>query len=481
MLQPLPGSAALGEGLARAEPLGEIGEDRVVVARLAIGRDHRMHRHQQRVVGVAADILALQRHRAGQHDIGVAGGRGPGELVDNKRVDTSEGLAQAVQVLMMMERVAAGPVDQLDLGIGPGLAVIAIGRTRVEQHVGDARDRDVVADRVPALREGRHRHGIVAPAVIGDGAKPVAIAAAGQADLAERRCEHHAHPDGLLAMAGALQGMGHDDECTLAVEALGQRDDLLGRQAGDGSSPVRILRLAIGLAQQIAFEDRPADRIAVEEGAVMQAIDHERVDQGHHQRGVAARLVGDPVGGGSGGQIAAQRAHQNEFATALLRPLHRAALDMAAGAAASDHAVLQRHAAEGEHDLAVIGDLLPGDVALHQVLVVADDMRHEDGGRARGIAVDRLHIAAGRGVQEAVDLALGVVEAPGTGPAIGAAEDCAGPEIVAHAAQFAGELVEHRRPRHRHIFVAAAAVVGTRPVFQPAAADHGLGDAGAVA
>lgn len=138
--------------------------------------------------------------------------------------------------------------------------------------------------------------------------------------------------------------------------------------------------MAIGLAKQIALEDRPADRVAVEEGAVVQTVDDEGMDQSHHQRGVAARFVGDPVGTGSGRQVAAQRARQHEFAAARLRPLHRAALDMAAGAAAGDHAVLQGHAAEGEHDLAVIGDLLPGDVAFHQILVVADDMRHEDGG-----------------------------------------------------------------------------------------------------
>ena len=48
----------------------------------------------------------------------------------HQRVDLREGLAQAVEILMMMERVAAGPVDQADVGIGAGLAVVAIGRRR---------------------------------------------------------------------------------------------------------------------------------------------------------------------------------------------------------------------------------------------------------------------------------------------------------------------------------------------------------------
>ena len=46
--------------LGEPEPLGQPGEDRVVVARRAVGRDRPMHRDQQRVAGGAADILALQ-------------------------------------------------------------------------------------------------------------------------------------------------------------------------------------------------------------------------------------------------------------------------------------------------------------------------------------------------------------------------------------------------------------------------------------
>ncbi|MNY79701.1 hypothetical protein D3C86_2204460 [compost metagenome] len=64
--------------------------------------------------------------------------------MDDERVELREGLAQAVEVLVVVERVPAGPVDQLDLGISPRLAVIAVALARMEQHVGDACDRDVV-------------------------------------------------------------------------------------------------------------------------------------------------------------------------------------------------------------------------------------------------------------------------------------------------------------------------------------------------
>ena len=135
----------------------------------------------------------------------------------------------------------------------------------------------------------------------------------------------------------------------------------------DRGGPCRVLGLAVGLAQQIALEHRPADRVAVEEFAIVQPFDDQRMHQRQHQRGVGAGDVADPFGAGFVGQIGAQRAHMDELAAARRGARHGAALDMLADAAAGHHAVLQRHAAEGEHDLAVLGDLLPGDVALGQM------------------------------------------------------------------------------------------------------------------
>ena len=76
-----------------------------------------------------------------------------------------------------------------------------------------------------------------------------------------------------------------------------------------------------------------------------------------------------------------------------------------------------------------------------------------------------------------MDLALRVVEAAGARPAIGAAEHRARAVVLAHAAEFGAEQVERRVPGHRHELVAAAAIVRTRSVLQPAAADHRLRDA----
>ena len=222
MLQPLADRASLGERFAGAEAFGQIGEDRVIVPRLTIGRRNPRHRHQQGIVGTAADILALQRHGRGQHEIGVARGRGPAQFMHHQRIDLRESAPQAIEILMMMERVAAGPVDQADVGIGQGLAVVAIRAAGIEQHVGDAGDRDEFGDGVAALRQRRQRHRIVAASVIGDRAERVGVAAARQADLPQRRGEHGPHPDRLLAMFGALQRVRDHDQGAASVKVGGR-------------------------------------------------------------------------------------------------------------------------------------------------------------------------------------------------------------------------------------------------------------------
>ena len=167
----------------------------------------------------------------------------------NQSVDLREGLPQAIEILMMMERVAAGPVDQADVGIGFGLAVVTVRAAGIEQHVRDAGNRDEFRNAVARLRQRRRRHGVVAPSVIRDGPERVGIAAARQPYLSERCGENRPHPDRLLAMFGALQRMRDDDQRTAAVELSGQRHDGIRGNAGDGGGPCRILGLAVRLAQ----------------------------------------------------------------------------------------------------------------------------------------------------------------------------------------------------------------------------------------
>src|SRR5262249_36016818 len=111
-----------------------------------------------------------------------------------------------------------------------------------------------------------------------------------------------------------------------------------------------------------------------------------------------------------------------------------------------------------------------------QIHIVAEDMRHDHGGGTRAIAIDGLHIAAERDVQETMDLALGVVEAAGARPAIRAAEHRTRTVGVPNAAELGAEKVERLIPRQRHELVGSAAFVGPLAVLEPSAPDHGLGD-----
>ena len=87
IFQPLADAAALRESIMPAEPLGQAGEDRVIVAGLTMRLGHSVHRDQQGIVGVAPDILALQGHGARQHEVRMPCRRRPGQLVNDQRVD----------------------------------------------------------------------------------------------------------------------------------------------------------------------------------------------------------------------------------------------------------------------------------------------------------------------------------------------------------------------------------------------------------
>ena len=150
--------AAFGKGGLAAEPSRQLGEDREIAARLADRRDRLLHRDDEPVAPRAADVVALQRRGRRQHDVGVARGRRPPGLVHDDGLRPLPGAAQPVDVLVMVERIAARPIDQPDVGIGAPLAVEVVALARMEQAVGDARRRDGAAERVGQhLHRGRRR------------------------------------------------------------------------------------------------------------------------------------------------------------------------------------------------------------------------------------------------------------------------------------------------------------------------------------
>ena len=130
-------------------------------------------------------------------------------------------------------------------------------------------------------------------------------------------------------------------------------DDIVGRDAADRGGPGGVLRLAVVAAEEIALEGLPADAVPVEEGAVVQPFGHQRVGEAEHQRDIGAGADRLPLRVDLGRQVVAHRADQVKLDAAPARRGEPVARDVLAGAAAADIAVLQRHAAEGEHERAL--------------------------------------------------------------------------------------------------------------------------------
>lgn len=75
------------------------------------------------------------------------------------RIRPAEGITQPSKVLVMMERVPTGPVEQLDVRICMALPVVRKFLTRMQQHVSDPSHRDKVVYAVAAGWQCRQRHG----------------------------------------------------------------------------------------------------------------------------------------------------------------------------------------------------------------------------------------------------------------------------------------------------------------------------------
>ncbi|MOA61318.1 hypothetical protein D3C78_1864230 [compost metagenome] len=61
---------------------------------------------------------------------------------------------KTVEVLVMVEWIAASPIDKLDIWIGTTGAIMVVFGSGIKQHVCNTGDRDVVGDWVFALRQG---------------------------------------------------------------------------------------------------------------------------------------------------------------------------------------------------------------------------------------------------------------------------------------------------------------------------------------
>ena len=268
---------------------------------------------------------------------------------------------------------------------------------------------------------------------VAEGAVALAEAPAGQPDLAEHGREGHREPRRLLAVLDTLERVVHVDQGPLRGHAPGQSADGRRGNLGQPGRPLRRLRTAVGRAEHVALEAVEADAVAREEVTVVESLRDEGVGEGEHDRDVAARHDGKPLGADELGQIAAQRAHQHELGAAGPRRAQVVARRMATGPARAHHGVLERDAAKADEELGVPLQHRPRGGPVQELPHRSDDVRHDDRLRAVAVAVLAAHVAA-EAVEEAMELALGMVEATGATPAVRAAVDARAPGLGVHAA-----------------------------------------------
>ncbi len=311
----------------------------------------------------------------------------------------------------------------------------------MQQHVGEAGDRDEFLHRVAALRQGRA--GIERARAAHDVGRPVAgaKAAARQADLAQHAGERHQRPERLLAMMAALQRPVDVDGRARRRHLAREAADAARRNAGDRLRPFRRL---VGERGRELVETH---RAAVEELSVVELLDVEHVAERQDHRRVGVRPDGEPLDLAAGVEVLGGRRHVDEAHARLAHAVEAGLEVMHHGAAGVDLCVLVRRAAEGDEQLAMLGQHFPRRVHGHQVFHAGHDVRHHHARGTQAVGVDVAHVAAER-VQEAMHLALRVMEAAGARPAVRATEDRVVAERGPDALQLIGDEIERLVPRH---------------------------------
>ena len=178
------------------------------------------------------------------------------------RAPAAEGQTQAVQILVMMERIAPGPVHEPDIGIDEPAAVVVVRRARIEQHVGNARDWNGAFRRIGRRRDFRTRNVDTRHADPAHRAMAEAEAAARKPDAAEHRRKRDRHPERLLAAMRALQRPCAGDEAPHAGGAAGEIADRFRLDTADAGGPFRGLGHAVIAAEEIALEPLEAGAVA---------------------------------------------------------------------------------------------------------------------------------------------------------------------------------------------------------------------------
>ncbi len=305
----------------------------------------------------------------------------------------------------MMERVAAGPVDQPNIGVGVGAAVVRELLAGRQQQVGDARDGDEVANGVRSLREMRQADSRTRGSDITHRAVPVTETSTRQPDLAEQCRQCKSRPHRLLAVRDSLQRPRDGDERADRRHAARQLPDVVCGNLALRTGPLRILGDAVGSSEHIRLEGVGASCVPLEELAIGQAFDQQRVRQTEHQRHIGSRDDRIPGVWQTGREIVAEWTDERELDSVGHRLLEVRARVMFGHPAVVHEHVLGGDAAEGNDETGVLDDGRPRRRPAQHFLRAADDVRQDDDRCAVAVRVDRARVAADE-VQQPLQLRL---------------------------------------------------------------------------
>ena len=113
----------------------------------------------------------------------------------------------------------------------------------------------------------------------------------------------------------------------------------------------------------------------------------------------------------------------------------------------------------------------PARARIDELPKTAHGMRHYHLAGGEGIGILGAGVTADD-IEEAVDLTLGVMEATGAGPTVGAGVDCLIAKAVSHTVEFPGRQPFDCFPGDFHERLAPATLAGTGAVLEPSLAHH---------
>ncbi len=236
--------------------------------------------------------------------------------------------------------------------------------------------------------------------------------------------------------------------------------DARARDTGDLRRPFGAARRTAVAAEQIRFEPFEPLAVAGQKAGVVQSFDDERVRDAQHQRRVGMRPDRDPFRAGAGGHVRARRTDHDERRALFARPGVPVDVVVDHGAAGVELRVLRRGPAEHHHQSGRFDYVRPG---RHEVRDIGppEDVRHYAECRAEAVIPALVDVAAVQ-PEEPLEHARPVMEAPGAGPAVGAAVNRFVAVLGLDPRKLVGDEAQRVVPAHGHEGVAAAAVAVAR-------------------